>query len=145
MAELHLLWQNSTNISLDKKEIEQHLLEVLLRLKAVGRVEVEISLVTDKEIKALKQRFFGINEPTDVLSFAYDRPEFASRAGAAHLKPSKRILGDEHDQIEGLTGSIAISINTATKQASSAGIKLLDEVKMLASHGLLHLLGFNHR
>jgi len=121
MAELHILWQNSTNISLDQKEIEQHLLEVLLRLKAVDRVEIEISLVTDKEIKALKQRFFGVNEPTDVLSFPYE------------------------GKIEGLTGSIAISLDTATKQAKTAGIKLIEEVKMLASHGMLHLLEYNHK
>lgn len=143
MAELQVLWQNSTNISLDKKEIEQHLLAILLRLKAVGRVEVEISIVTDKEIKTLKQRFFGINEPTDVLSFPYGRQKFLSHTETEYLKRSRQTSAvfDEPD----LLGSIAISLDIATEQATVAGIKLIDEVKMLAGHGLLHLLGFNHR
>ena len=121
MAELAIVWQNSTKTAVEEKEIEQHLLDILRRLKAVGRVEIEISIVTDKEIKALKQRFFGVNEPTDVLSFPYE------------------------GKIEGLTGSIAISLDTATKQAKTAGIKLIEEVKMLASHGMLHLLEYNHK
>ncbi|MEK7202576.1 MAG: rRNA maturation RNase YbeY [Patescibacteria group bacterium] len=121
MAELKILWQNTTKTTVDTKEIEQHLLEVLRRLKTVGRVEIEISIVDDKEIKTLKQRFFGINEPTDVLSFPYD------------------------GEVKGLTGSLAISVETATKQAAEAGIELIDELKTLSSHGLLHLLGYHHR
>ena len=121
MAELAVNWQNSTKSQIDVKEIEQHLLDILRRLKAVGRVEIEISIVTDKEIKALKQRFFGINEPTDVLSFPYN------------------------GEIKGLTGSIAISLETAVRQAKEAGVDLIDELKMLASHGLLHLLEYTHK
>lgn len=121
MAELKILWQNTTKTSVDTKEIEQHLLEVLRRLKTVGRVEIEISIVNDKEIKTLKLRFFGINEPTDVLSFPYD------------------------SEVKGLTGSIAISVETASRQASAAGIELISEIKMLSSHGLLHLLGYHHK
>ena|SRR3989344_760736 len=121
MAELSVLWQNSTNIPIDKKAIEQHLLAILLRLNTVDRVEVEISIVTDKEIKELKKRYLGVNEPTDVLSFPYD------------------------GKMGNLTGSIAISYETATKQAAQAGVELIEELKMLSSHGLLHLLGYHHR
>lgn len=121
MAELSILWQNSTDITVDHKEIEQHLLAILRRLKTVGTVEVEISIVTDKEIKALKHRFFGIDEPTDVLSFPYE------------------------GKMGSLIGSIAISIDTASKQAAQAGIGLIDELKMLSGHGLLHLLGYHHK
>ncbi|MDP3993198.1 MAG: rRNA maturation RNase YbeY [bacterium] len=145
MAELKIVWQNTTKTTVDTKEIEQHLLEVLRRLKTVGRVEIEISIVDDKEIKTLKQRFFGINEPTDVLSFPYDRQEFASHAGAEYLKRSKQTLTDSKGRAEGLTGSIAISVDTAIKQAGTAGIELIDELKTLSSHGLLHLLGYHHR
>lgn len=121
MAELSVHWQNTTGATVNQDQIEQHLLAVLRRLKAVGKVGVEVSLVTDKEIKALKQRFLGINAPTDVLSFPYD------------------------GQIAGLVGSIVVSVDTASKQAATAGIALIDELKMLVNHGLLHLLGYNHR
>lgn len=144
MVGLIVIWQNTTKTTVDTKEIEQHLLEVLRRLKTVGRVEIEISIVNDKEIKKLKQRFFGVNETTDVLSFAYDRPESASHAGAEYLKRSKQTLADFSDRVEGLTGSIAISIDSAARQAESAGIELIDELKTLSSHGILHLLGYHH-
>ncbi|MEK7170929.1 MAG: rRNA maturation RNase YbeY [Patescibacteria group bacterium] len=157
MAELTIDWQNNTDTKVDKDKIHQHLVAILRRLKTVGRVEVEISLITDKEIKKLKQRYLGINEPTDVLSFTYDRPEFVSHAGAAGLttrshrgasvndKRSKQTLADSRDRVDGPTGSIAISVETATKQAAQAGIELIDELKTLSSHGLLHLLGYSHR
>ena len=121
MAELHIIWQNSTRTKVSKEAIEGHLTSVLRHLKRVDKVEVELSLMTDKEIRALKQRFFGRNESTDVLSFP----------------------GDSVANV--LTGSIAISIETAAKQAKQAGIELIDELKMLSSHGLLHLLGYHHR
>lgn len=133
MADLTIGWQNSTKTSVDQKEIEQHLLEVLRRLKTVGRVEIEISLITDKEIKKLKQRFFGINEPTDVLSFA-NPPEGLTPSIVEGPRAEKNFIG-----------SIAISVETASRQASAAGIELIDELKMLSSHGLLHLLGYHHR
>lgn len=150
MAVLSIDWQTTSANRGVEKEIGQHLETVLRHLPHVDRhdsytklwstglgvrrvftpnflhcvsrdrVELELSIVTDKEIKALKKRFFGIDEPTDVLSFPYE------------------------DQIEGLTGSIAISIETAAKQAAEAGIELIDELKMLATHGLLHILGYNH-
>lgn len=144
MAEILVIWRNTTKTTVDTKKIEQHLLEVLRRLETVGRVEIEISLITVKEIKKLKQRFFGINEPTDVLSFAYDRQEFDSHAGAEYLKRSKQTLADSNGRAEGLNGSIAISVETAIKQAAQAGIELIDELKTLSSHGLLHLLGYHH-
>lgn len=133
MAELKILWQNTTKTIVDSKEIEQHLLEVLRRLKTVGRVEIEISLITDKEIKKLKQRFFGMNEPTDVLSFP-NPPEGLTPSEVEGLSSNTKFLG-----------SIAISVETASRQASAAGIELIDELKMLSSHGLLHLLGYHHR
>lgn len=120
MTDLSVIWVNSTRIAIGKEEIEQHLLDVLRRLKRVDTVEVELSLMTDKKIQTLKKRTIGGGERTDVLSFPYD-----GLAGT-------------------LTGSIAISVETAARQAKQAGIGLIVEVKMLASHGLLHILGYNH-
>ena len=120
-ADLIIHWQSPSAFKGSQRIIQRHLDDVLRRLGSVGRVEIEISLVTDKEIRILKTRFLGIDESTDVLSF-----------------PSEGKLGQ-------LTGSIAISIQTARRQAEQAGVDIIDEVKMLAGHGLLHLLGYQHR
>jgi probable rRNA maturation factor len=46
---------------------------------------------------------------------------------------------------EPMLGDIVISIPTAARQANARQASLLDEVTMLLAHGLLHLLGFDHR
>ncbi len=80
---------------------------------------INLKLVSDAEISALNEQFAGINTPTDVLSFPY--------SGEDEL------------------GDVAISLETAERQAESAGVKLEDELGTLLVHGLLHILGFDHQ
>lgn len=87
------------------------------------RGQVSVLLTTDKEIRRLNRTFRGINQPTDVLSFA------ATAAPVAR----ERIAGD-----------LAISVDTAHRQAAEHGHSLLNEVKILILHGLLHLAGYDH-
>lgn len=90
--------------------------------RAIGLTgEVEILLSTDTELKRLNRSFRGKNKPTDVLSF----PAPAEIA-AAHA------------------GDLAISLDTASRQAASFGHTLSDELRILILHGLLHLSGMDH-
>ena len=89
--------------------------------EAIGRLVTEIVFVGDKKIRALNKQFRGEDRPTDVLSF--ERPHHAPEYPA----------------------SVVISLETAARQAKDAGWSLDDEVRILASHGLLHVLGFGHR
>ena len=93
---------------------------------AAARGEVAVALVGDAKMRALNQRFRGRGKATDVLSFpaAVDCPQPASSA---------RILGD-----------IVIAKGVATRQARAAGHSFRVEVRRLALHGLLHLLGHDH-
>ncbi|MBA3539087.1 MAG: rRNA maturation RNase YbeY [Deltaproteobacteria bacterium] len=85
--------------------------------------EVALSLVDDAAIKALNHGYRKKAKPTDVLAFA-------QREGpAAELNP-------------GLLGDIVISVETARRQARRG---LHAELLHLASHGLCHLLGYDHR
>jgi len=124
MTELSVLWQNQTKVSVDQKAVERHLGNLLRRTGVVGMVEVELTLVGDRAITKLKQQFLGKNEPTDVLSFP---------AAAENIEK------------DNLIGSIVISVDTAKRQAQEAGVVLIDELKMLAGHGTLHLLGYHHK
>lgn len=117
---LSITWQNSTKTKVNPEVIQSHLESVLRPLKGVGTVVIELTLVGDKEITQLKSQFLGRTEATDVLSFP------------------------NNDKNLDLTGSIAISVDTARRQAGQAGIELIDELKMLSTHGLLHLLGYHH-
>ena len=85
--------------------------------------EVGLRLTTDKEIRVLNREFRNKDKATDVLAFA----QREGPAGALHPE---------------LLGDIVISVDTARKQAKRG---LAVELLHLASHGLCHLLGYDHR
>jgi probable rRNA maturation factor len=85
------------------------------------RGEVSVLLTTDKAIRKLNREFRGKNKATDVLSFPAEGPA----AG-------------------GLAGDLAISVDTARRQAAEQGHALTCELKILMLHGLLHLAGYDH-
>ncbi len=102
-----------------------------LELPPADTYELSLRLTTDPEIQALNAQFRHQDKSTDVLSFAameVDFPEIESEPGNLSL-----YLGD-----------IIISVDTAVRQAPEHGYALDKELAWLASHGLLHLLGWDH-
>ena len=97
--------------------------EVLAGEKLRGSAEISLLYCTDEEIRALNKAHRRKDTPTDVLSFPC-----GERAGGVLL------LGD-----------IVISLATAERQCASSRFGLRDEVRLLFCHGLLHLLGHDHR
>jgi probable rRNA maturation factor len=97
---------------------------------ARGRGEVSVALVSDARIRALNRRFRRKDAVTDVLSFPVDT------AGDRPSRPS----GPESV----LLGDLVIATGLARRQAKAAGHSLQTELRVLALHGLLHLLGYDH-
>jgi probable rRNA maturation factor len=92
------------------------------------RGQVTVLLTTDRAIRRLNRQFRGKNKATDVLSFpAYTHISKVGRHGAPEV-----------------VGDIAISVQTARKQATTLGHALGVEIKVLMLHGLLHLAGYDH-
>jgi probable rRNA maturation factor len=87
---------------------------------------VTLALVADRQVRALNRRYRGVDRATDVLSFA---PEPCDR----NLFGPERFLGD-----------VVIATGVAARQARAAGHSVATEYKILALHGLLHLLGYDH-
>ncbi|KAI3522440.1 hypothetical protein L1887_00199 [Cichorium endivia] len=87
-------------------------------------VELSILLCNDEFIRELNKDWRNEDHATDVLSMSQHVPE---------LKLPMLMLGD-----------IIISVETAARQAEERGHTLLDEIRVLMVHGLLHLLGFDH-
>lgn len=105
---------------------------------ASDQAEVTVVLTDDEEIRALNHEYRGLDEPTDVLSFAYQEAEDAS------LTPE-------------LLGDIVISLDSATRYAqagehaarlesshAASGWSVREELCFLIVHGALHLVGFDH-
>lgn len=97
-------------------------------LLALGLADAELSLLLcdDATIHALNRTHRKHDKPTDVLAFA--------------LREGKTLPG-----AEGMLGDVVISLATARRQAAQHDRALWDEVTMLLAHGLLHLIGYDHR
>jgi probable rRNA maturation factor len=110
-----------------------------LRRVAPGRARgtVSIALVSDGRIRALNRRYRRRDVTTDVLSFAAAAARRRSSNDNSDpdilSRPSNRFLGD-----------IVIARGVARRQARAARHSELAELKVLALHGLLHLLGHDH-
>ncbi len=83
-----------------------------------------IYITDDSEIRALNRKFHATNAATDVLSF-----------------PTPRLLreGVERPYL----GDVVISYERARVQAHAAGWRIVNELELLAVHGILHLLGYD--
>jgi probable rRNA maturation factor len=124
-------------------------LPVELRARAYS---LGLSLVGDAEIAALNADWRGKEGPTDVLAFAAqdDDLDGAPPMPLPPLDADEDAEDDEdtdddshHDEALEL-GDIVISLETAARQASEHDHTLEHELLFLASHGLLHLLGWDH-
>lgn len=102
--------------------------------------ELSIVLVDDPEMRELNARYRDKNRPTDVLAFSM-------REGALCPKPKaerRRSRAGARDFHGELLGDVVISVDTAARQAAERGVSVAAEVRVLLTHGILHLLGYDH-
>ena len=111
-----------------------------------ARGEVTVAVVSDPRIRALNAAYRGIDRATDVLSFRAagpDRTGGRSRRSASRSNGAKADHSDTPPHSRHL-GDIVIARGVAARQARDAGHSLATELRVLALHGLLHLLGHDH-
>jgi probable rRNA maturation factor len=99
------------------------ILEKLARRYGLGAPEVSLSFVGRGRIQTLNRRYLKKDKPTDVLSFPLGEK----------AADGKRYLGD-----------IVIAPEMARRQSRDKGFSLERELEILAVHGFLHLLGYDH-
>lgn len=101
---------------------------------ARARGEVAIALATDAHVRALNRRYRRKDRPTDVLSFPAATNDMSRIPDPGPRMP---------DAVP-LLGDIVIATGVAKRQARDAGHSYETELRVLALHGLLHLLGYDH-
>lgn len=113
--------------------VEEHSLEdqankVLAAEQVSPESELSVFVTDDETVQELNRRFRNIDEPTDVLSFGLeDGPAFVTPPGSAHQ-----------------VGEVVISFPTALQQAREVGHDVELELLHLLTHGVLHILGYDH-
>ncbi len=105
---------------------------ITLAIQASGPdVEIELVLTSQQKIQQLNRQYLGQDKPTDVLAF----PMLDGKEADFHSAPADlKHLGD-----------VIISYPQALIQAEEQGHPVKNEVAVLIVHGILHLLGFDHR
>lgn len=117
---------NETNREIDELKVLNDYIKYVVKKLNLSKAEFNIIIVDNKKIHEINKEYRNIDRETDVISFA---------------------LEDEMDvKYENfrLLGDIYISIDKAISQASEYGHSLLREICFLATHGILHLLGYDH-
>jgi len=119
-------------------------------LSSLGRRDrdLHVTVVGDREIRRLHERYLGRRRATDVLAFnlelvagtrASPRPVGVScPAASLALRASRSLDGPSR-----LLGEVIISADTAARQAARLGVAVALEIDLLLLHGLLHLVGYD--
>lgn len=111
---------------------EQWLHTLQPEISPIDAYEITLRLTEDKEIQSLNEQYRNKNQSTDVLAFA------ALEVDSPQLPPEVQL------SVPVYLGDIVISVDTAHRQAQEQGHSLKTELAWLATHGLLHLLGWDH-
>ena len=129
-----MVLNRQSRVSVNLPAIRAYVRRLRRRLELDGR-DLNVCLVSDREIARLNARHRGKPRPTDVLSFPWGEPGTAS--SMAPPAPAAA-------EFNGFLGDVVISAETARRNARAAGHSTAKEIRWLILHGALHLLGYDH-
>lgn len=120
---------NETDHEVELSEVERLCRFVLETMFLHPTTEVSVVFLDEQAMSDLHVEWMDLEGPTDVMSFPMDE----LRPGSAN-KPAE----------SGMLGDIVICPPVAEEQARKGGHSFTDEVLLLTTHGLLHLMGYDH-
>ncbi|WP_159610144.1 rRNA maturation RNase YbeY [Glutamicibacter sp. JC586] len=120
---------NETEYDVDLQDVSNLAESVLKAMFLHPETEVSVVFIDEDAMSALHVEWMDLEGPTDVMSFPMDE----LRPGTAKAPGENGILGD-----------IVICPTVAEAQATAGGHSTHDEILLLTTHGLLHLMGFDH-
>jgi probable rRNA maturation factor len=126
---IEILNEADAAAALDEEHLASLARFVMDRMRVHPAAELCIKLVDEPTIASLNEQWMGKEGPTDVLAFPMDE-----------LRPG---LLDEEPE-EGVLGDLMLAPGIAAKQGEAAGHGTQAEVELLITHGILHLLGYDH-
>jgi probable rRNA maturation factor len=129
---------NESGMRVDEAALAGLARYVLDAMRIHPLAELSVLLVDTDTMADLHQRWTGEPGPTDVLAFPMDElrppPPGSDRADRS----------DEPGGVPGLIGDVVLCPEVAAQQALTAHHPVADELQLLCTHGILHLLGYDH-
>lgn len=137
---------------LSAEEIERLVVHVLGGEGAPEDTEVSVSFVTRERIHELNRDYRGIDRPTDVLSFNIDDPNDYDDDEDGVWDFPEEPLSEEDPETPGdvdvedvlMLGDVILCPDIVVEQAPGFGNSPADEMRLLLTHGCLHLMGYDH-
>ncbi|MCW2846244.1 MAG: hypothetical protein JWR90_218 [Marmoricola sp.] len=121
--------QNESGAVVDELRTQRLARFVMDRMRVHPLAELCVTLVDEATIAELNAKWMEKEGPTDVLAFPMDE----LRPGMVNEEPEEGVLGD-----------LVLCPDVAAAQAKEAGHSTVDELDLLTTHGILHLLGYDH-
>jgi probable rRNA maturation factor len=135
---------NESGISVDELAIAELGRFVLDTMGIDPLGELSVVLLDSETMAGMHQQWMGLPGPTDVMAFPMDAEDFAAgdsgRGGAG--RPGR--VGPEYGDSPALLGDVVLCPEVASEQAAQAGHSAEAELHLLCTHGILHLLGYDH-
>ena len=125
---------NDVDCEANEEEIIKKVVKTVLKTENIKHeLNIYVTLTNNDEIHKINKEYRNVDRPTDVLSFPmYEREEIS------------KLREEKKDDIEEILGDIIISIPKVKEQAEEYGHSYERELAYLTTHGMLHLLGFDH-
>ena len=120
---------NETDYALDEMELVACARYVMEQMRVHPQADLCLKLVDEAAMEVLHVQWMDLPGPTDVMSFPMDE-----------LRPGR----DGQEPEEGVLGDIVLCPSVAARQAREAGHATEEELLLLTTHGILHLLGYDH-
>ncbi|MEC3977215.1 rRNA maturation RNase YbeY [Amycolatopsis sp. H20-H5] len=122
---------NESGVDVEEASIVSAARFALDKMEVSPLAELSILCVTLEVMEDLHERWMDLPGPTDVMAFPMDELDSSRRPDAPDASPA-------------LLGDIVLCPAFAKDQAKAAGHGLIDELHLLTTHGVLHLLGYDH-
>jgi probable rRNA maturation factor len=129
---------NESGVDVDESMLAALARHVLDDMRVHPLAELSVLLIDEPAMTELHVRWMGEDGPTDVLAFPMDELRLPQPGGHGDHGSS------DPDAAEVLLGDVVICPQVAAAQAAEADQDVQDEIDLLCTHGILHLLGYDH-
>lgn len=133
-----------SEIDLDERRW-QRLAATMLRAEGVrGQAEMALLFVTRQAMAEMNRVHMGADHPTDVLAFPIDMVDSSRAAGPTAHSASPVVQRTDSGELPLLVGDVVVCPAVAAEQAPDHAGTFEDEIALLVTHGVLHVLGYDH-